>query len=159
MRASNLLQGKPAIRSNVRRTRQRIRRRPRRASGGPLQGVELSERDAVQSGTGQAPDAFVKKLVNEQGSRQLFAPPPRFTGKVVAQHVDERWSSDVIDFQSKTKKKDAPIYILLVQDIFSRFLFATALRSKAEVESAFLHLLRDTKRKPEKLNSDSGRSS
>ena len=80
------------------------------------------------------PDAFV---TSEQGSRQLFAPPPRFTGKVVAQHVDERWAGDIIDFQSKTAKKGAPVYILLVQDIFSRFLFATALRSKAEVESAF----------------------
>ena len=83
------------------------------------------------------PDAFVRQLVSEQGSRQLFALPPRFTGKVVAQHVDERWASDVIDFQSKTTKKGAPVYILLVQDIFSRFLFATSLRSKAEVESAF----------------------
>ena len=88
------------------------------------------------------PDAFVRQLVQEQGSRQLFAPPPRFTGKVVAQHVDERWASDVIDFQSKTVKKGAPVYILLVQDIFSRFLFATALRSKAEVEAAFLRLVR-----------------
>ena len=50
------------------------------------------------------PDAFVRQLVSEQGSRQLFAPPPRFTGKVVAQHVDERWAADIIDFQSKTAK-------------------------------------------------------
>ena len=35
------------------------------------------------------PDAFVRQLVSEQGSRQLFAPPPRFTGKVVAQDLDE----------------------------------------------------------------------
>ena len=26
------------------------------------------------------PDAFVKQIVSEQGSRQLYAPPPRFTG-------------------------------------------------------------------------------
>ena len=44
------------------------------------------------------PYAFVKQLASEQGSRQLFAPPPRFVGKVVAQHVDERWASDAIDF-------------------------------------------------------------
>ena len=85
----------------------------------------------------QVPDAFVRQLVSEQGGRQLFAPPPRFTGKVVAQHMDERWAADVIDFQSKTAKKDAPVYVLIVQDIFSRFLFAKALRSKAEVETAF----------------------
>ena len=58
------------------------------------------------------PDAFVRQLVSEQGSRQLFAPPPRFTGKVVAQHVDERWAADVIDFQSKTVKKGAPVLSL-----------------------------------------------
>ncbi len=86
----------------------------------------------------QVPDAFVRQLVSEQGGRQLFAPPPRFTGKVVAQHMDERWAGDVIDFQSKTTKKGAPVYVLIVQDIFSRFLFAKALRSKAEVETAFL---------------------
>ena len=104
----------------------------------------------------QVPHEFVRQLVGEQGSRQLFAPPPRFTGKVTAQRVDERWSADVIDFQSKTKDKNAPVYVLLVQDIFSRFLFAAALRSKAEVESAFLRLLRNTKRKPAELNTDSG---
>ena len=85
----------------------------------------------------QVPDAFVRQLVSEQGGRQLFAPPPRFTGKVVAQHMDERWAGDVIDFQSKTTKKGAPVYVLIAQDIFSRFLFGKALRSKAEVETAF----------------------
>ena len=104
----------------------------------------------------RVPDAFVRQLVSEQGSRQLVAPPPRFTGKAVAQHVDERWASDVVDFQSKTSAKDAPIYVLLVQDIFSRFLFAEALRSKAEVEAAFLRIMKRTNRKPDQLNTDSG---
>ena len=51
------------------------------------------------------PDAFVKQIVSEQGSRQLYAPPPRFTGKVTATHVNDRWAADVLDFQSKTKKQ------------------------------------------------------
>ena len=102
------------------------------------------------------PDAFVRQIVSEQGSRQLYAPPPKFTGKVTAQHVDDRWAGDVIDLQSKTRKQGAPVYILLVQDIFSRFLFATALRSKAEVEAAFVRMMRDTKRKPEQLTTDLG---
>ena len=46
--------------------------------------------------------------------------------------------------------------MLLLRDIFSRFLFAEALRSKLEVEAAFLRLLRDTGRKPDELNTDSG---
>ena len=56
----------------------------------------------------RVPDAFVRQLVGEQGDQQLFAPPPRFTGKVVAQHMDERWAADVIDFQSKTAKGVRP---------------------------------------------------
>ena len=102
------------------------------------------------------PDSFVKQIVSEQGSRQLYAPPPKFTGKVTAHHADDRWAADVVDLQSKTRKQGAPVYILLVQDIFSRFLFATALSSKAEVEAAFVRIMRDTKRKPEELTTDLG---
>ena len=43
-------------------------------------------------------DAAVRELVAEQGGRQLFAPPPRFTGRVTARHVDERWAADLMDF-------------------------------------------------------------
>ncbi len=102
------------------------------------------------------PDAFVKQITSEQGSRQLYAPPPRFTGKVTATHVNDRWAADVLDFQSKTTKANGPVYVLLVQDIFSRFLFAAALSSKAEVEAAFLRIMRDSKRKPEELITDLG---
>ena len=102
------------------------------------------------------PDSFVKQLTSEQGSRQLYAPPPKFTGKVTAANLDDRWAADLIDFQSKAKKRNAPVYVLLVQDIFSRFLFAAALSSKAEVEAAFLRILRESKRKPEQLTTDLG---
>ena len=102
------------------------------------------------------PDAFVKQIVSEQGSRQLYAPPPKFTGKVTAANMDDRWAADVIDFQSKTRKQSAPVYVLLVQDIFSRFLFAAALSSKAEVEAAIVRIMRDTNRKPEQLTTDLG---
>ena len=68
------------------------------------------------------PDAFVKQITSEQGSRQLYAPPPRFTGKITATHVNDRWAADVLDFQAKATNAKAPVYVLLVQDIFSRFL-------------------------------------
>ena len=62
----------------------------------------------------------------------------------------------MVDFQSKTSAKDAPIYVILVQDLFSRFLFAEALRSKAEVEAVFLRIMKRANRKPDQLNTDSG---
>ena len=102
------------------------------------------------------PDSFVKQLTSEQGTRQLYAPPPQFTGKIVAANLDDRWAADLIDFQSKTKKQNAPQYVLLVQDIFSRFLWAAALSSKAQVEAAFVRIMRESKRKPEQLTTDLG---
>ena len=117
---------------------------------------EAKFRAALAKRNIQVPKEFARQLASEQGSRQLYAPPPRFTGKVTAQSVDDRWAADLIDFQSKTREKGKPLYVLLIQDLFSRFLFAFALRSKTEVESAFLRLLRKTKRKPTELNTDAG---
>ncbi len=98
---------------------------------------------------------FVNEIVADQGARQLFAPPPRFTGHVTARHVDERWACDLMDLTAKSTK-GSPAHILIVQDIFSRFLFARAIRTKAEVRAAFERLLEETQRKPEELNSDRG---
>ena len=100
-------------------------------------------------------DAAIRELVAEQGGRQLFAPPPKFTGRVTARHVDERWAADVMDFQAK-ENKSGEVFILVVQDIFSRFLWARALTSKTQVGTAFLRLMEETGRKCKELNSDSG---
>ena len=98
---------------------------------------------------------FVKELVADQGARQLFAPPPRFTGHVTSRHVDERWAVDLMDFSAKSTK-GSPVHVLIAQDIFSRFLFARAISTKAEVRVTFERLLEETKRKPKELNSDRG---
>ena len=50
-------------------------------------------------------EAFVKELVADQGARQLFAPPPRFTVHVTARHVDERRAADVMDLQSSLHER------------------------------------------------------
>ena len=100
-------------------------------------------------------DEFVKDLVADQGARQLTAPPPRFTGHVTARRIDDRWCADVMDLSAKSTK-GSPAHILVVQDIFSRFIFAKALKSKTEVKAAFLRLLEETERRPKELNTDRG---
>jgi hypothetical protein len=95
----------------------------------------------------------VKELVADQGARQLTAPPPRWIGHVTATRINERWAADVMDFTAKATK-GSPSFILVVQDVFSRFLFARALRSKTEVEAAFLRMVKG--RKVEELNTDKG---
>ena len=54
------------------------------------------------------PDAFVKQIAHEQGKAAIYAPPPSV--------APLRGGADIIRFQSKT------VSILLVQDIFGRFL-------------------------------------
>ena len=102
------------------------------------------------------PESFVRQITREQGSRQLYAPPPRFVGKITATHSDDRWAADLLDFQAKATNAKAPVYVLVAQDIFSRFLFAAALTSKAEVEAAFLRIMQTSKRKPQELVTDLG---
>ena len=60
---------------------------------------------------------------------------------MTARHIDERWAADVMDLTAKASKGMS--YVLLCQDLFSRFLFARALRSKAEVGAAFARLLEE----------------
>ena len=56
------------------------------------------------------PDAFVRQLVGEQGSWQLVAPPPRFTGKVTAQQVDDRWVGDALTCRANQEAGRARIH-------------------------------------------------
>jgi len=98
---------------------------------------------------------FVNEIVADQGVRQLIAAAPRFTGNVTARKLDARWMGDLMDYQAKSSK-GSPMYIMILQDIFSRFIFAQALRSKAEVTAAFSRIVEETGRKPDEFNTDRG---
>ena len=99
---------------------------------------------------------FVKEVVADQSSRQLIAPPPRFTGHVTARKIDHRWMADLMDYTAKSASKSSPQYVFILQDVFSRFIFAVALRNKTEVPAAFSRLLEQTGRKCEELSTDKG---
>lgn len=99
---------------------------------------------------------FVKEVVADQSVRQLTAPAPRFTGHVTARAVDHRWMGDLMDYTAKASSKDAPKYVMIMQDVFSRFIFARALQSKTEVPAAFSRIVEETRRKPEEFSTDRG---
>jgi len=98
---------------------------------------------------------FVNEIVADQGVRQLTASAPRFTGNVTARTIDQRWMGDLMDYTAKSNK-GSPMYVMILQDVFSRFIFAKALRSKAEVTAAFSRIVEDTGRKPEEFDTDRG---
>ena len=69
-----------------------------------------------------------------QGHRQIFAARPKYDGKIVGARINDRWAADLIDYVTKPSvgKDDQPSqtpyqYILFVQDVFSRKIWAVSL--------------------------------
>ena len=66
----------------------------------------------------------VSDFVKNQAPRQVFRPRPRATGKTVATKINNRWAADLIDYTAKTKSQKGDKHVLIVQDIFSRKVWA-----------------------------------
>ena len=88
----------------------------------------------------------LQRLVKRQAVRQVQAPTYKYDGKIAAGGIGDRWFVDLIDFTaapsdggkktSLRRTKDNEAYILVVQDVFSRFLWAEALMTKTPEEAA-----------------------
>ena len=92
----------------------------------------------------------IENLVRREAVRQVQAPKYKFDGKISALDVNHRWFCDLIDFTAapsdrgkRGKTKEGEVYILVVQDVFSRFLWTEALTSKRPeaVVNAFKDIL------------------
>ena len=98
----------------------------------------------------------INNITSKSTSRQVLQPPPQYKGNITAASIDDRWAADLISFESKPATSDK-IYrhVLLVQDIFSRYLWAVPLPTKSWTRSAFESIL-DEGRSPRELNTDNG---
>ena len=95
----------------------------------------------------------VEAFVKSQTPGQLFAKAPKYRGKIIASRPNERWVVDFIDYTAEPSGKFK--YILLVHDIFSRKLWATAEEEKvASVAIERLRALIADHGKPAELNAD-----
>jgi len=82
----------------------------------------------------------VEKLVRREAVRQVQAPAYKFDGKIAAHGINDRWFCDLVDFTAAPsdrgkrtglgETKEGEQFILVVQDVFSRFLWTEALTSK-----------------------------
>ena len=102
-------------------------------------------------------DAFVR----HNAAQQVFARRPKYEGKIVARDVDDRWAADLIDYSKRTSKREdgAPyMYVLIVQDIFSRKLYARAMVEKTPqtTADAFESIVREHGKAPRRLDTDGG---
>jgi len=100
----------------------------------------------------------IRKLTSETGAKQIFQPPPRYTGHIAAVKMDDRWVADLIDFTARPAKRADTTFnhVLIAQDIFSRYIWTKAISKKTQVRRAFEDILTESGRTPRELNSDSG---
>ena len=110
----------------------------------------------------------VEKLVRREAVRQVQAPAYKFDGKIAAHGINDRWFCDLIDFTAAPSDRgkrtglgeteEGEVYILVVQDVFSRFLWTDALTSKRPeiVAKAFEDIMARAGAKPRSCTSDLG---
>ena len=103
-----------------------------------------------------ASDAEIGSVVRGDESKQLFAPRQRYEGRIASSNLNERWAADLIDY---TAQPSPPYtHILVVQDIFSRKVYARPLRGTTpqEVTAAFRNILSTAPAPPKELSTDGG---
>ena len=94
----------------------------------------------------------VSSIVRGDEAKQLFAPRQRYEGRIASSNINERWAADLIDF---TAQPSPPYtHILIVQDIFSRKIYARPLRGTTpqEVTAAFRGILPEARVNPKELS-------
>ncbi len=101
--------------------------------------------------------AQLTELTRKSDVRQIFAPPPKYEGKVTSAHMDERWQADLANMTSKPGANGED-HILFVMDIFTRCVWARALQGSTAVTvaNAFESILEEAGVKPTQLNTDAG---
>jgi len=108
----------------------------------------------------------IENFVQSRSERQILAPPPKYEGNIVSTYENERWAADLISFVSRPVKNNESqyAYILLVQDIFSRYLYARPLVNVAQTTPAFEEILTEAEgrmtdadyKSPARLDTDGG---
>lgn len=102
----------------------------------------------------------IEEFVRSKTERQVIAPGPKYTGHIVSHGIDQRWAADVISFVSRPvvdkASKTSVAYVLLVQDIFSRQLWARPMETVSDTTDSFANILTETNRKPSRCDTDGG---
>ena len=100
----------------------------------------------------------IEEFIRSKSERQVIAPPPKYTGNIVSTAPDDRWAADLIAYTSKpVETKDGTYtHVLVVQDIFTRFVWAKALKSVSDTSAAFADIMHESKRQCRRLDTDGG---
>ena len=99
----------------------------------------------------------VNDIVNRSTAKQIFAPKPRYEGRITSSGLNVRWAADVAHLTA-TPSRTGQKFILCVQDIYSRKLYTVALakNNPSAMATAFRIIIAEAGVKPTELNSDMG---
>jgi transposase InsO family protein len=105
-----------------------------------------------------AREADVREFVSSKSERQIIQTGVKSTGKIVAHYPDDRWAADVINYTSRPaeRNKEKFAHALIVQDMFSRYLWTAEMSSVSDTTATFTKILESTGRKPRMLTTDKG---
>ena len=100
-------------------------------------------------------DNAINNVVNNSGARQLYAPRVEYPGKIASTAPDTRWAADTVHTVSQPGGNFK--YILVVQDTFTRELFAKPFETNTsqEVAERFQDIV-NAHGTPVELNTDEG---
>ena len=99
----------------------------------------------------------LEELTRTSATRQIFAPPPKYEGTITSAHMNERWQADLANMTSKPGGGGED-HILFVMDIFTRRVWARAMKGNTAVTTAnaFESILAEAGAKPVELSTDAG---
>ena len=89
-----------------------------------------------------------------ESSRQVFRPPPKYTGHIYATRIDNRWCADVMQLPAAKYDGKAWEYALMVVDIFSRFAWAALIDSPMQAAAGYREILGRAGKHPSVLLTD-----
>ena len=113
--------------------------------------------DAVKQDGKQISLTYIRKWLRNQEAYSLHRPVRRKfpSNRVVVEGIDDQWDADLMDMTSYNKENNGYNYILLVIDIFSKYVWLRPLKTKTgkEVKDAFNTI----QRRPKLLRTDKGK--
>ena len=130
------------------------------SSPGAFSGLEKFYKIIREEGKFQLNKKDVERWLQGQDTYTVHRPVRRKfkRNRVIVSHIDSQWDGDLMDMSSLAKYNNHYRYILLLIDIFSRFVWAVPLKNKSAIEVVKgLKRLFDTGRKPKLLRTDRGR--
>ena len=102
-------------------------------------------------------EAYIRDhFLRYMASKQLFAAPPRYTGKIWSPGLDKRWQTDIIvNTQAPSELKGTMwSYALVVVDVFSRYVWAKLITSPMVATAGLREILDEAGKNPDVLSTD-----